>query len=94
MPYLTACSPQAWASAAPLLVRSFLGLTPHVPQRTLTVVPNLPPRWGKLALADLRLGPAIVRIEAEGETVTAHGVPHDWRLTTPNPTDHRAGRHG
>ena len=32
VPYPTACAPQAWASAAPLLlVRSFLGLTPHVP---------------------------------------------------------------
>jgi glycogen debranching enzyme len=83
VPYPTACSPQAWASAAPLLlVRSFLGLTPHVPQRTLTVIPHLPQRWGKLALTDLRLGPATVQIEAEGETVTAHGVPQQWRLVT------------
>ncbi len=83
MPYPTACSPQAWASAAPLLlVRSFLGLTPQVPQRTLTVIPQLPPRWGKLALTDLRLGAATVQIEAEGETVTAHGLPRNWRLVT------------
>jgi glycogen debranching enzyme len=83
VPYPTACSPQAWASAAPLLlVRSFLGLTPHVPQRTLTVIPHLPQRWGKLTLTDLRLGPATVQIEAEGETVTAHGVPQQWRLVT------------
>lgn len=76
VPYPTACSPQAWASAAPLLlVRSFLGLTPHVPQRTLTVIPHLPQRWGKLALTDLRLGPATVQIQAEGEAVTARGVP-------------------
>lgn len=55
VPYPTACSPQAWASAAPLLlVRSFLGLAPHV-QRTLTVIPHLPQRWGKLALTNLRL---------------------------------------
>ncbi|HYB37603.1 MAG TPA: glycogen debranching N-terminal domain-containing protein [Mycobacterium sp.] len=84
VPYPTACSPQAWASAAPLLlVRSFLGLTPHVPLRTLTVVPHLPRRWGKLALTDLRLGAATVQIEADGETVAAHAVPHDWRLVTP-----------
>ena len=82
--YPTACSPQGWASAAPLLlVRSFLGLTPHVPQRALTVIPNLPQRWGKLALAELRLGPATVQIEADGTAVTVHGVPHDWRLVTP-----------
>ena len=83
VPYPTSCSPQAWASAAPLLlVRSFLGLTPHVPQRTLTVIPNLPQRWGKLALTELRLGSATVHIEADGTAVTAHGVPHDWRLVT------------
>ncbi len=69
--------------AAPLLlVRSFLGLTHHVPQRTLTVIPHLPQRWGKLALIDLRLGPATVQIEAEGETVSAHGLRQEWRLVT------------
>ena len=83
VPYPTACAPQAWASAAPLLlVRSLLGLAPHVRQRTLTVVPHLPPRWGRLALTDLRLGPVTVQLQAEGQTVTAHGVPHDWQLVT------------
>ena len=83
VPYPTSCAPQAWASAAPLLlVRSFLGLAPHVPQRSLTVIPKLPRRWGKLALTDLRLGPATVHIEADGETVIAHGLPDDWRLIT------------
>ena len=63
-------------------MRSFLGLTPYVPQHTLTVIPHLPQRWGKLALTDLRLGPATVRVEAEGETVSAHGVPYKWRVVT------------
>lgn len=34
-------------------------------------------RWGKLALTDQRLGPATVQIQAEGETVTARGVPQE-----------------
>ncbi|MGO9155549.1 hypothetical protein [Mycobacterium sp.] len=38
--------------------------------------------WGKLALTDLRLGPATVQIEAEGEAVTVRGVPREWRLVT------------
>jgi hypothetical protein len=38
------------------------GVTPHVPQRTLTVVANLPRRRGKLALTDRRLGPTTVQI--------------------------------
>jgi glycogen debranching enzyme len=38
VPYPTSCSPQAWASAARLLLlRSFLGLDPHVPHKKLTV---------------------------------------------------------
>ncbi|SRX93039.1 amylo-alpha-1,6-glucosidase [Acidothermus cellulolyticus 11B] [Mycobacterium shimoidei] len=83
VPYPTACAPQGWASAAPLLlVRSFLGLEPHTPKRTLTVIPRLPQRWGKLALTELRLGPATVHIEAQGTAVTSRGLPDDWRLVT------------
>ena len=40
MPYPTACSPQAWASAAPLLVmRALLGLEPDVPAGRVQVGP-------------------------------------------------------
>ncbi|PRX49409.1 glycogen debranching enzyme [Prauserella shujinwangii] len=81
VPYPTSCSPQAWASAAPLLlVRAFLGLEPHVPRRTLTVTPRLPERWGKLTLTDLRLGPATVRVEAERESGKVHDLPDGWTL--------------
>ena len=76
MPYPTSCSPQAWASAAPLLLmRSFLGVDPHVPRRTLSVSPHLPEAWGRIALTDLRLGGVTVHLEAEGETVTTRGLP-------------------
>jgi len=79
VPYPTACSPQAWASAAPLLmVRSFLGLAPHVPHRTLTVRPDLPPRWGEVTLSGMRLGPVTVRVSAEGNRATVAGLPDDW----------------
>lgn len=40
---------------------------PNVPQRSLTVVPALPKRWGTVALTDLpdlRLGEVILDIEA------------------------------
>ncbi|MFC9999424.1 glycogen debranching N-terminal domain-containing protein [Nocardia sp. NPDC127526] len=81
VPYPTSCSPQAWASAAPLLLmRSFLGLSPNVPQRTLTVAPRLPERAGRVRLSDLRLGPATVTIEAQGTTVKVDGLPGDWQL--------------
>ena len=85
VPYPTSCSPQAWASAAPLLLmRSFLGLNPHVPRRTLSVSPRLPKAWGKIALTDLRLGGMTVHLQAEGETVTTRGLPSDWQLVTPS----------
>jgi glycogen debranching enzyme len=54
VPYPTSCSPQAWASAAPLLLRSFLGLAPHVPHKKVTVCPLLPTEWGRVTLTDLR----------------------------------------
>lgn len=85
VPYPTSCSPQAWASAAPLLLlRSCLGLNPHVPNRTLLVSPNLPAQWGRIALTDLRLAGMTVNLEAEGEAVKAHGLGNDWQLVTPS----------
>ncbi|GAB0106991.1 glycogen debranching N-terminal domain-containing protein [Nocardia sp. JMUB6875] len=83
VPYPTSCSPQAWASAAPLLlVRSFLGLEPDVPHRTLTVLPHLPNRWGRVELTDLRLGGTVIDLAVEGDQVTASNLPDDWRLVT------------
>ncbi|MEU7765186.1 glycogen debranching N-terminal domain-containing protein [Nocardia sp. NPDC049190] len=83
VPYPTSCSPQAWASAAPLLlVRAFLGLDPDVPNRTLTVRPQLPPTWGKVSLKALRLGAITVDLDAEGDQITAARLPDDWRLVT------------
>ncbi|WP_282779740.1 MULTISPECIES: glycogen debranching N-terminal domain-containing protein [unclassified Nocardia] len=83
VPYPTSCSPQAWASAAPLLlVRSFLGLEPDVPRRTLTVLPHLPARWGSVELTDLRLGGTVIDLTVEGDRVTASNLPEDWRLVT------------
>ncbi len=81
IPYPTSCSPQAWASATPLLlVRSFLGFEPDVPGREIALAPLLPERWGRLVLADLRLGPATVTIEAEGSDGCVRGLPADWTL--------------
>ena len=62
--YPVACSPQAWASAAPfLLLRACLGLFPDAPRRTLHVTsPALPPWLEFLTLRDLRIGPAHVTL--------------------------------
>src|SRR5690606_431163 len=83
VPYPTSCSPQAWASAAPLLlVRAFLGLDPDVPSRTLTLRPRLPAEWGRVSLTELRLGDITVDLEAEGTEVISARVPQGWQLVT------------
>lgn len=61
-------------------MRSYLGLQPDVPNRTLAIAPRLPDRAGRVRLADLRLGPATVTIEARGTTVKVDGLPGDWEL--------------
>lgn len=79
VPYPTSCSPQAWASAAPLmLVRAFIGLDPDCPHRTLMLRPNLPPDWGTLTLTDLPLGKTMVTIAASGKEATVTPLPEDW----------------
>ncbi|HKB29975.1 MAG TPA: glycogen debranching N-terminal domain-containing protein [Streptosporangiaceae bacterium] len=68
VPYPTSCSPQAWASAAPLLVlRAFLGLDPDVPRRRIGLRPALPAQFGAVTLTGLRLGPSRVTITARGD---------------------------
>ncbi|ORV10936.1 amylo-alpha-1,6-glucosidase [Mycobacterium celatum] len=85
VPYPTSCSPQAWSSAAPLLLlRAFLGLDPDVPHRRLSIAPHVPAAWGRIALTDLRLGSLTVHVEAESELAKAHGLPDDWQLVTPS----------
>jgi glycogen debranching enzyme len=81
IPYPTSCSPQAWASAAPLLlVRAFLGLEPDVPSRTLKIASRIPERWGPLVLNEVRLGDISVEISAEGKQSSVLGLPDSWRL--------------
>ncbi|MEV0360155.1 glycogen debranching N-terminal domain-containing protein [Nocardia sp. NPDC050697] len=81
VPYPTSCSPQAWASAAPmLLVRSFLGLEPNVPERTIGVRPRLPSSWGTVTLSALRLGAVTVDVQAKGDEVTEARLPDEWKL--------------
>lgn len=86
VPYPTSCSPQAWASAAPLLVlRALLGLDPHVPDRRLRLQPRLPARWGSVRLDALRLGPARLQVNVAGCTAQVEGVPDDWTVDIRQP---------
>jgi glycogen debranching enzyme len=74
--YPTSCSPQAWASAAPLLcLRTLLRLDPYVPQGKLWLAPALPEGVPRLALRGVPLAGARVEIEVEGDQVEVRGLP-------------------
>jgi glycogen debranching enzyme len=82
IPYPTSCSPQAWASAAPLLVlRAFLGLDPDVPRRRLRLRPTLPPSWGSVRLDRLRLGGHELRVGASHDGGHVTGLPSGWSVS-------------
>jgi glycogen debranching enzyme len=74
--YPTSCSPQAWASAAPLLVvRALLGLEPDVPDGRIELDPVLPEGATKLSVEDLPLAGTRVTIEVDGDAVAVRGLP-------------------
>ncbi|MDP9817264.1 amylo-alpha-1,6-glucosidase [Spirilliplanes yamanashiensis] len=72
VPYPTSCSPQAWASAAPLLLlRSLLRFHPAVPRQRLHCDPAVPDRYLPLTVNRMRVAEREVDVR-----VDAHG----WRL--------------
>jgi glycogen debranching enzyme len=73
VPYPVACSPHAWAAAAPLfMIRTMLGMRARAADRSLELVrPHLPTWLGKLTVSDLQVGDASVDL-----------LFHRWRGTT------------
>ncbi|HLH64451.1 MAG TPA: amylo-alpha-1,6-glucosidase [Solirubrobacteraceae bacterium] len=71
--YPVACMPQAWAAAAPfMLLQAMLGVTPHAPDRNLSIIqPHVPSWLGRVELRRMRLGDARVSLaftQADGIT--------------------------
>jgi glycogen debranching enzyme len=76
VPYPTACSPQAWAAAAPVhLLRTLVGLEPALHRGELGVQPRLPESLGSVRLARLPLAGGRVDIHAKGRTIDVDGLP-------------------
>ena len=74
VPYPTSCSPQAWASASPLLlVRAMLGLEPDATEGALALRPRLPDSVGHLTLTGIRVGDHRIDIEARDGTAVVRG---------------------
>lgn len=74
--YPASCSPQAWASAAPLLVlRALLGLEPDVPGGRIVLDPVLPPGSTRLRVDGVPLAGTRVSVEIDGDAVAVRGLP-------------------
>jgi glycogen debranching enzyme len=75
VPYPASCSPQAWASAAPLLlVRALLGLEPDAPGGRIELNPVLPAGTRYLQVADVPLAGGRVTIESDDGAVALRGL--------------------
>jgi glycogen debranching enzyme len=83
-PYPASCSPQAWASAAPLLlVRTLLGLQPDVHKGRVLLDPILPEGAGWMLLEDVPVAGGRVTIEVEGDAVAVRNLPRGLALIRP-----------
>ncbi|MFX0574886.1 glycogen debranching N-terminal domain-containing protein [Nocardia nepalensis] len=66
VPYPTSCSPQAWASAAPLLfMRSMLRLEPG--SGSASVAPAVPDRYLPLRVSGVRVGSDVLTVTVDNE---------------------------
>jgi glycogen debranching enzyme len=76
LPYPTSCSPQAWASAAPIqLVRALMRVDPCMSHHQLWFAPSWPERYGALSVANIALGEGQLTIAVDGAHVELSGVP-------------------
>jgi glycogen debranching enzyme len=83
VPYPASCSPQAWASAAPLLVvRALLGLEPALDAGHLALDPVLPSGATYLELDGMELGGDQVTIAVHGDNVSVDGLSRSVSVTS------------
>ncbi len=81
VPYPAACSPQAWASAAPLLLlRSMLELRPDVPSGVVRCAPQVPDRWLPVRVSGITIDTNKVQIDVKGTEWALSGLV-DGRLS-------------
>lgn len=79
--YPAACSPQAWAAAAPLLlVRAMLQFEPNVPAGVVSAASAIPDEIGEIAVEGIALGKSRVTVAATRGRVSVTGLPAAIRL--------------
>jgi len=76
VPYPASCSPQAWASASPLLVlRALLGLEPDLPAGRIEIDPVLPEGASYLRVTGVPLAGQALSLSVEPDSITVSDVP-------------------
>jgi glycogen debranching enzyme len=81
--YPTSCSPQAWASAAPLLfLRTMLRLDPWMPHGKVWLSPALPPQIGHLRVERIPLMGGRVSVDVHDGNVKVEGLPPEFEVVT------------
>lgn len=81
-PYPAACSPQAWAAAAPIhLIRTLMRFDPALPWNELWPAPELPKGFGHFRIHNVPFaGNAKLSINITTESVTLDGLPESIKL--------------
>lgn len=81
VPYPTACSPQAWAAAAPVqLARILLRFDPDFTRDVLHLAPILPESFGGFTADNVLLGSSRLTVRASGSSGTVSGLPEGLHL--------------
>lgn len=82
--YPTSCSPQAWASGAPLLcLRTLLRFDPWVPHGMVWLAPVLPPGTTPLEVRRIPLAGRRITVSIDSDgSCSVDGLPADIRLIT------------
>ncbi len=81
VPYPTACSPQAWAAAAPVqLARALLRFDPDFTRNVVHLAPILPEKFGGFRADNVKLGRSRITIRAEGDQGSIVGLPPELEL--------------
>jgi glycogen debranching enzyme len=88
--YPTSCSPQAWASAAPLLLlRTLARFDPCIPEHRVWIAPAFPEGFGRLSIERMPLAGTRVSVEFKTGRPRVFGLPDGIDLhRSPRPTSH------
>jgi glycogen debranching enzyme len=82
--YPTSCSPQAWASAAPLLwLRSLLRIDPWATEKEVRITPELPEWITRLRVDRIRVADRLISVSVEGDEVEISGAEGLHVIRTP-----------